>query len=225
LPKDFPGNQEAYLQMILLELVPHIKQYNLCKRFDIFIEDNAFGTEISGNYLMALKALGFDVTVHGDQFSTGGSKVAVDVGAISVDHLEVTGDKEIAYLAKSNTIATALPGASLGIGCAFTPARKLLDAGCTLAIASDWNPGSAPMGDLLTQASILAAYEKLSTAETLGAMTYRAAAALNLQDRGRLTKGMKADFIAFPTNDYRDILYHQGMMLPQKVWIDGKTMI
>ena len=92
----------------------------------------------------------------------GGSKVAVAFGARSADHLEASGDAEIQLLAKSNTIAVALPGASIGLGCAFTPARKLLDAGAALAIGSDWNPGSAPMGDLLAQASILATFEKLN---------------------------------------------------------------
>ena len=115
-------------------------------------------------------------------------------------------------LADSKVIPVALPGASIGLGCAFTPARKLLDAGASLAIASDWNPGSAPMGDLLTQAAILGTFEKLTTAEVLAGLTFRAAAALGLSDRGSLAVGQKADFITFHATDYREILYKQGQL-------------
>src|SRR5690606_40201528 len=101
--------------------------------------------------------------------------------------------------AKSAAMATALPWASLGLGCGFAPARKILDAGGALAIASDHNPGSAPMGDLLTQASILGTFEKLSNAEVLAGITYRGAAALRLMDRGSLAPGHRADPAVFPT--------------------------
>jgi len=118
----------------------------------------------------------------------------------------------------------ALPGASIGIGCPFTPARKLLDAGTGLAIASDWNPGSAPMGHLLTQAAILGTFEKLSNAEVLTGITFRAAAALNLKDRGQLKPNYLADIITFPTDDYREILYQQGQLVPNKVWKNGRNI-
>ena len=121
-------------------------------------------------------------------------------------------------------VGTALPCASIGLGCDFTKARLLLDFGGCLAIASDWNPGSAPMGDLLTQAAILSAFEKLSTAETFAGITFRAAKALGLNDRGILATGKIADFIAFPTSDYREILYHQGQMSPSIVWKRGETI-
>src|SRR5690606_12715325 len=103
-------------------------------------------------YLQQARQLGFDVTVHADQFSPGGSAAAVQCGALSADHLEASTEIEIKMLAQSDTVAIALPGASLGLGVPFTPARQLLDAGACLAIASDWNPGSAPMGGLLVQA-------------------------------------------------------------------------
>jgi imidazolonepropionase len=127
-------------------------------------------------------------------------------------------------LAKSDTVAAALPGASLGLGMAFTPARKLLNKGACLAIASDWNPGSAPMGDLLMQASILSTYEKLTTAEVFAGLTYRAAKALALYDRGCLQSGMIADMQAYPCNDYREILYHQGKLKPAQVWKQGERI-
>lgn len=225
IPKDFDGTEADYLQYIIEEIVPVVRAEKLTNRFDIFIEENAFSVDLSAEFLRKIKTMGFDLTVHGDQFTTGGSKVAVDAGALSVDHLEVSGSEEIEYLAKSNTIATALPGASLGIGCGFTPARQLLDAGCCLAIASDWNPGSAPMGDLITQASILACYEKLSSAEVFAAITFRAAAALNLNDRGIIKPGFKADFVSYVCDDYRDVLYQQGSLKPNQCWIDAQAML
>jgi imidazolonepropionase len=135
--------------------------------------------------------------------------------------LEASSEKEIALIAESDTVAVALPGASIGLGMSFTPARKLLDAGAPLAIASDWNPGSAPMGDLLMQASILGTFEKLSNAEVLAGITFRAAAALGLEDRGKLASGNLADILLFPTNDYREITYHQGKLKPKMVWKKG----
>ena len=223
-PRDFEGSKEEYLQEIVEHLFPILKSENLTNRIDSFIEQSAFSPdEISGYYQKA-KESGFDLTVHADQFTTGGSEVAVKFGAKSADHLEASTEKEIALLAKSDTVAVALPGASIGLGCAFTPARKILDQGGSLAIASDWNPGSAPMGDLLAQASILATFEKLSTIEVFSGLTFRAAAALGLEDRGKLKTGLLADFNLFPTADYREILYQQGKLKPSKVWKQGELV-
>ncbi|MCB0837827.1 MAG: imidazolonepropionase [Bacteroidetes bacterium] len=221
-PKDFEGTQKEYLTHILHELLPKVKEEGLSNRIDIFVEESAFSVEEGDFFLRKAKEMGFSVLVHADQFHPGGSQLAVKHGAVSADHLEASTDKEIALLANSDTIAMALPGASIGLGVEFTPCRKLLDAGAALAIASDWNPGSAPMGDLLTQAAILGAYEKLSFAETIAGVTFRAAAALALSDRGTLETGKLADLIAFPTNDYREILYHQGKMRPAKIWKKGE---
>lgn len=223
IPREF-DSQEAYLESILTNLLPEVKQENLAQRFDIFIEENAFSGEASMRYLTKIKNEGFEITVHGDQFTTGGSQMAIDCGAVSVDHLEASTEKEIMALAKSEVIPTALPGASIGLGCAFAPARKLLDAGCALVIASDWNPGSAPQGYLLNQASILSTYEKLSAAEIFAGMTFRAAKALKLSDRGTLAKGTIADLVSFPTGDYREILYHQGELRAASTWKKGKKI-
>ncbi|NNJ88156.1 MAG: amidohydrolase family protein, partial [Eudoraea sp.] len=216
-PKDFDGNKEEYLEMMANELLPKIKKENLSPRVDAFIEEGAFSRADITPYFEKASALGFDITVHADQFSVGGSEVAVHHKALSADHLEASTSKEINLLAKSDVIAVALPGASLGLGCNFTPARALLDAGAAVAIASDHNPGSAPMGQLLTQAAILGAFEKLTTAEVLAGITYRAATALGLKDRGVLTQGMLADLALFKTRDHREILYHQGNLQPSSV--------
>ncbi|MBN3583561.1 imidazolonepropionase [Algoriphagus aestuarii] len=223
-PRDFEGTNQEYLKIIAEELFPILISENLSNRIDSFIEKSAFSAEEIKEYYLKAKDCGFELTVHADQFTPGGSEVAVNFNAKSADHLEASSDKEIELLAKSNTVAVALPGASIGLGCAFTPARKILDQGGSLAIGSDWNPGSAPMGDLVAQASILATFEKLSTAEVLAALTFRAAAALGLEDRGKLKKGLLADFNLYSTHDYREILYHQGKMKPGQVWKRGLKM-
>lgn len=222
-PKDWKG-EVAYLDEIIAKLFPVIKAENLSQRVDAFIEESAFTPNEIESYFGKAQEMGFDITVHADQFTTGGSEVAIKFGAISADHLEASTEKEVQLLAKSNVIATALPGASLGLGCAYTPARKILDAGGALAIASDHNPGSAPMGDLLTQASILGTFEKLSNTEVLAGITFRAAAALNLSDRGTLESGNLADFVVFPTDNYQEITYHQGQLKPVSVWKNGKQV-
>ncbi|WP_080776716.1 imidazolonepropionase [Chryseobacterium phocaeense] len=223
-PRDFEGSNQEYLDYILAEILPKVKEEKLADRVDIFIEKSAFQPEESRDFLLKTKDLGFDITVHADQFTPGSSRIAVEVGAKSADHLEATVDEDIEFLAQSDTVATALPGASLGLGEKFTPARKLLDAGAIVAIASDWNPGSAPMGNLITQASILATFEKLTTAEVLAGITFRAAYALGLEDIGKLEQGKKADFVTFKTNNFQNVLYKQGSLGAENVYIGGNLI-
>ncbi len=221
LPKDFKGSEVDYLHWIIEELLPIIKAEQLAARVDIFIEETAFTPQTARVFLEKAIRLGFAATVHADQFSTGGSAVAAAVGALSADHLEASTEKEIITLAQSRTTAVVLPGASLGLGMPYAPARKLLDAGASLAIASDWNPGSAPMGDLLLQAAVMGASQKLSIAETLAALTFRAARVLQLKHIGQLLPQFAADMQAYPCADYRDLLYFQGKLKPSRVWKAG----
>ena len=213
-----------YLNDVLTHLLPQLRSANLATRVDAFIEPSAFPVEIARPYLIQAKALGFDLAIHADQFSTGGALLASELGARSADHLEASSPSDLAALAQAGVTAVALPGASLGLGIPFTPARTALDLGCSLAIASDWNPGSAPMGHLLLQASVLGAAEKLSAAEVWAGLTTRAAHALNLSQVGALLPGWSADLLVFPTDDYREILYHQGMMSPAAVWARGEQI-
>ena len=223
-PKDFEGTNEEYLKFILTEILPKVKEEKLSQRIDIFIEKSAFQPEESKAFLLKAKELGFEITVHADQFTPGSSRIAVEVGAKSADHLEATIDEDLEFLAQSKTVAVALPGASLGLGEKFTPARKILDKNGILAIASDWNPGSAPMGNLITQASILATFEKLSTAEVLAGITFRSAFALDLTDRGILEKGKKADFVTFNTDNFQNVFYQQGSLKADSVYINGEKI-
>jgi len=219
-PKKYESSKK-YLDSIVNDLLPIIKEENLSNRVDIFIEEKAFSITEASNFLEKIKS-DFYITAHANQFTSGGLKVGVDNGAVSVDHLEVITDQEIDYLSKSDTTGVVLPGCSLGLGIPFAPARKLLDYNCKVSIASDWNPGSAPMGDLLMQASLLGSTEKLSNAEVLAGITCRAANALSLEDRGSLENGKIADMIGFKTNDFRDILYNQGKLKPSFICKRGK---
>lgn len=223
-PKDFEGSNKEYLELLVKEVFPKLKSEELANRIDIFVEQSAFSVEEGDYFLNEAKKQGFDITIHADQFTAGGSYLATKHHALSADHLEFSGKEEVKNLANSDVVATVLPGASIGLGMQYAPARKLLDAGCCVSIASDWNPGSAPMGSLLTQASVLATFEKLSMAEVLAAITFRAAKALNLTDRGTIEKGKKADFISFSTFDYRNIIYYQGQLQPTNVWKNGSLI-
>ncbi|MFC6998940.1 imidazolonepropionase [Rufibacter roseus] len=223
-PPEF-GSSHEYLNYLLQELLPVVREQQLAQRIDIFIEETAFSEAEALAYLQKAQAMGFAVTVHADQFSTGGSKVAAEVKACSADHLEASGVPEIELMAEAGVVGVVLPGASVGLGMHYAPARKMLDGGICVAIASDWNPGSAPMGDLLVQAALLGAAEKLTIAETLAGITFRAAHALRLTDRGTLATGQLADMIAFPAETYQEILYHQGKLKPTIIWKEGKRVL
>ena len=222
-PVEFNSN-EIYLEYILAEILPIVKERDLSHRVDIFIEENAFLPGESQKFLERAQAMGFIATIHADQFSRGGALTAAKVAAKSADHLESSQDEDIRALVDNNVTAVVLPGASLGLGMDFAPARKILDAGACLAIASDWNPGSAPMGDLLIQSALLSNFEKLTFAETMAGITSRAANALDMDDRGIISQGKLADMISFPTDDHREILYNQGMLRPDTIWKNGNLI-
>ena len=224
-PKDFDGSNLEYLKLLVEKVFPRLRKDFLSNRIDIFVEKSAFSVEESDYYINEAKKQGFEITIHADQFTPGGSHLAVKYQALSADHLEFSGEEEINALAHSDVVATVLPGASIGLGMQYSPARKLLDVNCCVAIASDWNPGSAPMGNLLTQASILATFEKLSMAEIFAAITFRAAKALNFNDRGTLGRNKIADFISFPTDDFRNIIYQQGQLQPKNIWKNGERIV
>jgi imidazolonepropionase len=216
-PSEFSTKKE-YINFAVNEILPQVKLQNLSDRVDIFVDTIAFNEPEARIYLDAAKKLGFEITVHADQFSSLGSRLAVEYRARSADHLEASSYVEIGLLAKSDVVGVLLPGAAMGLGMPYPKGRMMLDSGMSIAIASDWNPGSAPMGDLLTQAAVFGACEKFSTAETFASLTYRAANALRLTDRGTITEGNLAHLIAFPCLNYQEILYYQGSLKPTIVW-------
>jgi imidazolonepropionase len=225
VPRDFQGSTKEYLNSMVKQLFPIVLEENLASRVDIFIDQGGFSAEEALPYLTQANYMGFGITIHADQFKPGGSQVGFGLEAQSIDHLEAITERDITFLARSSSVGVVLPGASIGLGMDFAPARNILDQGGCMAIASDWNPGSAPMGNLLVEASILWAFQKLSSAEVFAGLTFRAAQALNLTDRGTLKMGNLADMQAYPISDYREILYHQGSLKPFQVWKKGLAQI
>ena len=214
----------AYLDFLLGDLLPQVQEEQLSNRVDIFVEKNAFSVEEARGYLLKAKEMGFTLTLHANQFSRGGCQLAAEVGALSADHLEEIAPDDLTAMKEAGVIPVVLPGATLGLGQPFAPARQMLDAGLPLVIASDWNPGSAPMGNLLTQAALIGAAEKLTMAETLAAITCRAAQALELPDRGTIEPGKRADLALFPCSDYREVLYRQGGLRPHSTVVGGALL-
>ena len=223
LPHEFRSERE-YLEMVLTSLLPAIRKEGLANRVDAYLDQGAFSVEEGERYLKEAKDMGFDIVVHADQFEVGGSEVAARLRAKSADHLERTGKKELGQLKEAGVAATVLPCSTLGLGLGFAPAHAMLDAGLTVAIASDWNPGTAPMGDLMVGAALLASAEKLTAAETYAGLTCRAASALGLKDRGTIQAGMMADMVAFPCSSYLEPLYRQGALRPCVVIRRGKMI-
>jgi imidazolonepropionase len=223
-PPEFKTDQH-YLDFLVSKLLPLVKREGLANRVDIYIDRGAFAPELADGYLFQAKNMGFTPVVHADQFVVGGAAVAARVGAISADHLERSTEREFKWLREKGVVAVALPGSSLGLGDPFAPARHMLDAGLCVAIASDWNPGTAPMGGLLTQASLLSANQRLTAAETFAGLTIRAARALGLEDRGAIKTDHLADLIGFTCDSYEEILYRQGALSPSMIIKGGKRIM
>lgn len=223
LPPEFPKALD-YLNYLKSELFPLLLKQKLTQRIDIFVDQIAFSIAQARSYLQAAKKKGFQICMHADQFSRGGALLAAEISALSADHLEKSELPDFEALKQARVIPIILPGSSLGLGLPYAKARQMLDSGLPVVIASDWNPGSAPMGYLLLQAALLAVAEKLTMAETLAAITTRAAKALQLQDRGILKVGMRADFTVFPCSNYQEILYHQGMLFPSLTLMKGRCI-
>ena len=160
LPWEFDSKTD-YLEFLQHSLLPLVIERNLSRRIDIFVEKEAFPVNEARTFLQAAKSTGFSIVVHADQFTRGGSLLAAELHAQSADHLEVATIEDCTAMKASGVLPVVLPGASLGLGMPFPPARMILDAGLPLVIASDWNPGSAPMGQLLVQAAVLGAAQRL----------------------------------------------------------------
>jgi imidazolonepropionase len=206
-------------------LLPQVKRDGLADRVDIYVDKGAFTADLAEGFLFQAKEQGFHLVMHADQFTVGGAMVAARVSAMSADHLERSTEREFRWLREKGVVAVALPGSSLGLGEPFAPVRRMLDSGLCVAIASDWNPGSAPHGDLLTLAALLGANQRLTMAETLAGITCRAARALGLEDRGVIRAGAVADLVGFPSERYEEVLYRQGSMRPSFVMRGGRRVV
>ena len=212
-----------YVQEVCHSLIPRVAEGKLAAAVDVFCETEAFSVPETRAILEAGRLSGLKIKLHADQFhAIGGTELACELGALSVDHLEASGGAQIAALAASPTIATVLPGVTLHLGLPAAPARALIDAGACLALGTDLNPGSAPIFSAQLALALGVRLNRLTPAEALTAATVNAAAALGLRDRGALAVGQRADFLALHSADWRDLAYTLGANPVQTVFIAGQ---
>lgn len=213
IPKEY-SSSKAYMDQVVFPLLEKLSDEQIIDCVDIFHEDGYFTTEDTTRLFDRCLELGLAFKSHADEFADlKGAKLAAQKGAISTDHLLRTGDDGIAALAESSTVATLLPGTGFFLGKPQANARKFLDAGCKVAIASDYNPGSCHLDNVILAASIAAPVYKMNLAEIWAAMTVNAAAAAGLKNQGALAVGMKARFSLFKVPKVDEITYSWGKNL------------
>jgi imidazolonepropionase len=213
LPEEFKNNKDVYMHLVCNEMLPRIAGEGLADYIDIFCETGYFSLDDLKHVIEAGEKHGLKAKVHVNQFSSFGAvKMACEMGALSVDHLEVMNNDDYSALANSNTIATGLPLCSLFLDIPYTPGRQLIDKNIPLAIASDFNPGSAPSSNLNLAFGLACSQMKLTPEEAFNALTYNAAFAMEVQDKvGSIQIGKKANLIITkPANGLADIPYWFG---------------
>lgn len=223
-PPEFSSNAD-YLDYLIKKVLPEIKKKKLAQRVDIFIENKFFEKEESEKYLKAASDLGFRVTIHANQLSlSSGADLAVQFDAHSADHVIHLNDQQIKNFSKSSTVAVLLPTADLYMKCAYPPARKLIDAGAKVALATDFNPGSCPSQDL-SLVGLLARLEmKMTLPEVFKAYTSHAAQALGIDaEEGDFSLGKAANFICTDAA-LTDFFYSAGRTPEHLLFIRGKQV-
>jgi imidazolonepropionase len=194
---------------------------------DVFCEKNAFSLEQSRRVLETAKSLGFRLKAHVDEFTNlGCARLAIELGATSIDHLDATSDEEIRLLAESETIGVVTPTVNFNFGSAhFADARKMIDAGCAVALSTDYNPGSAPCPSQTMAMAIACRYQKILPSEALNSVTINSAFAVGLGEKtGSLETGKRADLLILKTKDYREIAYEFGSNFVETVFKNGKAV-
>lgn len=219
--------KEEYIRLILEEMIPAVAEENLADYIDVFCEHGFFTVGETEIISERGKKFGMKPRIHANQLHrSGGVQVGVKTGAISVDHLENIGDEEIEILKGTATMPTALPGAAFFLNLPFPPARKMIAAGLPLAIASDYNPGSAPSGNMPLMVSLACVKMKMTPEEAINAATLNTAYALELlATHGSITKGKVANiFITKPMSSIAFLPYSFGANLVEQVILNGKII-
>lgn len=225
VPAELKGRTDEYVNLVVEEMLPAVAQEDAPPRFcDVFCEEGAFALEQSRRVLEAAKALGFGLKVHVDEFKPlGGTRLAVELAATSADHLVCTPPEEIELLARSDTIAVALPGTPFGLGHPeYTPARALVDAGGAVALATDCNPGTCWCESMQLMIALACRTMGMTPAEAISAATINAAHAVGLGDEvGSLEPGKRADLILLDVPAYTHLGYRFGTNLVGVVIVGG----
>ena len=224
IPVQYKQKRAAYIQLIIDEMLPEIANKKLADYIDVFCEKGYFTPEETNQILKAGIKHGLLPKIHVNQFnSIGGVKVGIENNALSVDHLEVLTNEDLAHLKDSKTIPVSLPSCSFFLGIPYTNARKIIEANLPLALASDYNPGSAPSGNMNFVVSLACIKMKMTPEEAVNAATINGAYALNLSDKvGSITKGKLASFIITkPIKSYNYLLYNFANNNIEKVFLKG----
>ncbi len=225
LPPRDARERDEFMQQAVREWIPALANDGAASCVDVFIEREAFSVEEADLLLRAARHAGLACKAHVDQFTAmGGLELAVQHGALSVDHLEVSGAAQIATLAASATVGVVLPGVTLHLGLPAAPARALIDAGAAVAVGTDCNPGSSPLFSVSLALALAVRLNGLTPAEALCATTANAAAALGLTHVGRIAPEMCADFLILRSADWRDLPYTLGDDAVERVFIAGHEL-
>lgn len=226
-PPEYAGKKSGYVDVLINEIIPAIKEQEAAVFFDIFVEETAFDMATARKLLSVASDHGFKLKLHVDQISSGGgAELAVEVGAISADHLEFISDDGIRALVGSKTIPVSLPIASLYLNQPALPARKMLDAGLPLAIATDFNPGSAPANNLHLAMWLGCVFQRMTPMEALRAVTIHAAMALDIHEsHGSIAPGKKADFLLLDVESIEFWMYHYPANPVVKVYKNGVELL
>lgn len=227
VPTEYKNDKRKYIDLLIHEMMPKIAEEKLADYCDVFCEQNYFTKEETIEILTAAKKFGMTPKVHAEQLSNfGGVLAGVEVGAISVDHLEFVGDREIEALKNSKTMPTILPGAAFFLSLPLPPARKMMDAGLPVAVASDYNPGSSPSGNMNFMLSLCCVQYKMTPEEAINAATINSAYAMDLsKTHGSIAVGKQANvFITKEIPSYAFIPYSFGSNLVESVIVGGKVI-
>jgi imidazolonepropionase len=226
-PIEYRDNHSAYIDLIVNEMLPKISQENLADYIDAFLETGYFSVEETERIMIAGKKYGLQAKIHVNQFTAiEGIAACVKHNALTVDHLEIVTDKDIEVLKNSSTMPVALPSCSYFISIPYTPARKMIAAGLPLALASDFNPGTTPSGNMNFVVATACIKMKMTPEEAINAATINGAYAMGISEtHGSITKGKKANFIITKSlNSYYEIPYLFSSNLIEKVFINGKVI-
>ncbi|CAM3506959.1 imidazolonepropionase [Flavobacterium gelidilacus] len=224
-PSEFKENHKVYIDLIINEMLPKIAEENLADYIDAFLETGYFSVDETVKIIQAGKKYGLQAKIHVNQFTAiEGIKACVENNALSVDHLEVVTDEDIEVLKNSKTMPVALPSCSYFITIPYTPARKMIDAGLPLAIATDFNPGTTPSGNMNFVVAAACIKMKMTPEEAINAATINAAYAMGVSEtHGSITKGKKANIIITkPLTSFYQLPYEFTSNLIDKVMIEGQ---
>ncbi len=228
VPDEFQNNRPGYINLIINEMLPMVAQKKLAAFCDVFCEENVYTLDESRQIQEAARKLGLGLKFHADELkSTGGAELAASLGAISADHLVYISEAGIKALAAARTVATLLPGTSFSLRSKqYAPARKLIEAGVIVALATDCNPGSSYTEALPFMTTLASLQMRLTAAETVSAITVNAACAIGRQNRiGCLEPKMQADLVIWNMEDYREMPYHYAVNLVSQVIKKGKPVL